>query len=140
MRKIIAGMFITLDGVVEAPEKWNPPYYDDELNQDVMPLLAAAGTHLYGRRSYELFRGVFTGPAAPPHAGMMTATPKVVVSTTLTNPEARWHPGATVPGRPGTALKPLERLTRWSFRVTIRLQLSSLTSVPRRPPCPARWR
>ena len=25
MRKIIAGMFITLDGVVEAPEKWNPP-------------------------------------------------------------------------------------------------------------------
>jgi hypothetical protein len=27
MRKIIAGMFITLDGVVEAPEKWNPPYY-----------------------------------------------------------------------------------------------------------------
>ena len=60
MRKIIAGMFITLDGVVEAPEKWNPPYYDDELNQAVMPLLAAAGTHLYGRRSYQLFRGVFT--------------------------------------------------------------------------------
>ena len=25
MRKIIAGMFITLDGVVEAPERWNPP-------------------------------------------------------------------------------------------------------------------
>ena len=50
MRKIIAGLFITLDGVVEAPEKWNPPYYDDELNQEVMPPLAGAGTHLYGRR------------------------------------------------------------------------------------------
>jgi hypothetical protein len=37
MRKIIAGMFITLDGVVEAPETWNPPYYEDELNQAVMP-------------------------------------------------------------------------------------------------------
>jgi hypothetical protein len=74
MRKIIAGMFITLDGVVEAPERWNPPYYDDELNQAVMPLLAAAGTHLYGRRSYELFRGVFTGPTAPPHAQLMTST------------------------------------------------------------------
>jgi hypothetical protein len=24
MRKIIAGLFITLDGVVGAPEKWNP--------------------------------------------------------------------------------------------------------------------
>ena len=62
--------------MVEAPEKWNPPYYDDELNQAVMPLLAAAGTHLYGRRSYELFRGVFTGPSAPPHAEMMTSHPE----------------------------------------------------------------
>ena len=94
MRKIIAGMFITLDGVVEAPEKWNPPYYDDELNQDVMPLLAAAGTHLYGRRSCELFRGVFTGPAAPPHAEMMTATSKVVVSATLTDPG--WGPASVI--------------------------------------------
>ena len=49
MRKIVAGMFITLDGVVEAPEKWNPPYYDDEMGQAVMPALAAAGLHLYGR-------------------------------------------------------------------------------------------
>ena len=94
MRKIIAGMFITLDGVVEAPEKWNPPYYDDELNQAVMPPLAAAGTHLYGRRSYELFRGVFTGPAAPPHAQLMTSTPKVVVSATLTDPG--WGPTTVI--------------------------------------------
>jgi hypothetical protein len=39
VRKITAGLFITLDGVVEAPEKWNPPYYDDELGQAVMPQL-----------------------------------------------------------------------------------------------------
>ena len=48
-----------------------------------MPLLTAAGAHLYGRRSYELFRGVFTGPEAPPHAELMTDMPKLVVSTTL---------------------------------------------------------
>ena len=107
MRKIIAGMFITLDGVVEAPEKWNPPYYDDELNQDVMPLLAAAGTHLYGRRSYELFQGVFTGPAAPPHAGMMTATSKVVVSTTLTNPD--WGPTRVISSNITAALTALKQ-------------------------------
>ncbi len=94
MRKIVAGTFITLDGVVEAPEKWNPPYYDDELNQAVMPLLADAGTHLYGRRSYELFRAVFTGPAAPPHAGLMTSTPKVVVSATLKDPG--WGPTTVI--------------------------------------------
>jgi hypothetical protein len=76
VRKIVAGLFSTLDGVIEAPEKWNPPYYDDELNRAVMPLLADAGTHLYGRRSYELFRAVFTGPAAPSHAELMTAARK----------------------------------------------------------------
>ena len=106
MRKIIAGMFITLDGVVEAPEKWNPPYYD-ELNQAVMPLLAAAGTHLYGRRSYQLFRGVFTGPAAPPHAAMMTATPKVVISATLKDPD--WGPTTVISSDITTALAKLKQ-------------------------------
>jgi dihydrofolate reductase len=100
MRRIIAGMFITADGVVEAPEKWNPPYYDDELNQALMPALAAAGAHLYGRRSYELFRAVFTGPTAPPHAELMTSTPKVVISTTLKDPD--WGP-TTVISRDVTA-------------------------------------
>ena len=109
MRKIIAGMFITLDGVVEAPETWNPPYYDDELNQAVMPLLAAAGTHLYGRRSYELFRSVFISPAAPPHAGMMTTTPKVVVSTVLTDPD--WGPTTVISSDITTALTELGEKT-----------------------------
>jgi dihydrofolate reductase len=96
MRKITAGLFITLDGVVEAPEKWNPPYYDDELGQAVLPQLTAADLHLYGRRSYELFRAVFTGPGAPPHAEMMTSTPKVVVSTTLADPG--WGPTTLISG------------------------------------------
>jgi hypothetical protein len=75
------GLFSTLDGVLEAPEKWNPPYYDGELNRAVMPLLADAGTHLYGRRSHEMFRAVFTGPAAPPHAALVTAAEKAVVTS-----------------------------------------------------------
>jgi len=48
MRKISSGMFMTLDGVIEAPETWNPPYYDDELNDAVLPRLADADLHLYG--------------------------------------------------------------------------------------------
>jgi dihydrofolate reductase len=97
MRKIVAGLFITLDGVIEAPEKWNPAYYDDELTRAVMPLIADAGTHLYGRRSYELFRSVFTGPDAPPHAGLMTDAPKVVVSSRpLDGPD--WGPVTLISG------------------------------------------
>lgn len=94
MRKIIAGMFITLDGVIEAPEKWNPPYFSDELMQAVMAPLAGADLHLYGRRSYEEFRAVFTGPAAPPHAPVMTSAPKAVVSATLDRPD--WGPTTVI--------------------------------------------
>jgi dihydrofolate reductase len=107
MRKIIAGVFITVDGVVEAPEKWNLPYYDDELSQAVIPLLTDAGVHLYGRRSYELFRSVFTGPAAPPHAAMMTGIPKVVVSTTLR--DADWGPTTVIGGDVAAALTELKQ-------------------------------
>ena len=97
MRKIVAGLFITLDGVIEAPEKWNPPYYDDEMTRAVMPLIADAGTALYGRRSYELFRAVFTGPQAPPHASMMTEAPKAVVSSRpLDGPD--WGPVTLISG------------------------------------------
>ena len=90
MRKITAGLFITLDGVIEAPEQWNPPYYNDEMTGIVMGQMADADTQLYGRRSYELFRTVFTGPQTPPHAQMMTSVPKIVVSTTLEHPD--WGP------------------------------------------------
>jgi dihydrofolate reductase len=94
MRKIVSGLFMSLDGVVDAPEKWNPPYYDDELTQAVMAQLADADTHLYGGRSYKLFRAVFTGPNRPPHAEIMTSAPKVVVSTTLDRPD--WGPTTVI--------------------------------------------
>lgn len=92
MRKIIAGMFITADGVIEAPEKWNPPYYNQEMTAVVQGQMATCDTHLYGRRSYELFRDVFTGPKAEhiPHAPIMNQTPKILVSTTLKQPN--WGP------------------------------------------------
>ena len=30
MRKITAGLFIALDGVVEAPDQWHFPYFNEE--------------------------------------------------------------------------------------------------------------
>jgi dihydrofolate reductase len=109
MRKIVAGMFITLDGVVEAPQKWNPAYYNQEMTEAVQAQLAAADTHLYGRRSYELFRSVFTGPAADtiPHAEMMNNSPKIVVSTTLENPD--WGPTTLITSNVAAELTKLKQ-------------------------------
>ncbi len=107
MRKITAGLFMTLDGVIEAPEKWNPPYYNEEMTQVVMGQMADADTQLYGRRSYELFHTVFTGPSAPPHGEMMTRAPKIVVSTTLEHPG--WGPTTLISGDAAAELTKLKQ-------------------------------
>jgi len=41
MRKIVAGLFITLDGVVEIPEEWMGPYLTPELGQVIGSMMAA---------------------------------------------------------------------------------------------------
>ena len=55
MRKIVAGLFMSLDGVVEAPETWHFPYFNDEMGQIVGDQMAASDTMLLGRRTYEEF-------------------------------------------------------------------------------------
>ena len=47
MRKLVAGLFVTLDGVVEAPEEWNPPYFDEEMAASVWSMVDAADTTLF---------------------------------------------------------------------------------------------
>jgi len=55
VRKITAGLFISLDGVVEAPETWHFPYYDEQMGAAVDAQLGAADTMLFGRKTYEAF-------------------------------------------------------------------------------------
>ncbi|MEY9844440.1 dihydrofolate reductase [Streptacidiphilus sp. BW17] len=59
MRKITAGLFISLDGVVEAPNEWHFPYYNDEMGAAVGTQLAGADTVLFGRRTYDSFAGAW---------------------------------------------------------------------------------
>ena len=59
MRKITAGLFISLDGVVEAPDQWHFPYFNDEMGAAVDSQLAAADTLLLGRTTYDSFAGAW---------------------------------------------------------------------------------
>jgi len=66
-------MFITLDGVVEAPEKWQTRRLRRRAEQDVMRCWHAAGTTTCTDGApTNCFRGVFTGRHDSTHAGMMT--------------------------------------------------------------------
>jgi dihydrofolate reductase len=59
VKKIVAGLFISLDGVVEAPEQWHFPYFNEEMGEAVGATLGAADTMLFGRTTYEGFAGAW---------------------------------------------------------------------------------
>jgi len=84
LRKIVASLYVTLDGVIEAPEKWHFPYANDEFMQALEDQVAASDAMLLGRRTYDVFAAYW------PHQGsnvtmadQMNNTTKYVVSTTL---------------------------------------------------------
>lgn len=97
MRKIVVGEFISLDGVVEAPETWHFPYFNEEMGQAVMSQMASSDTLLLGRVTYETFAGAFSSASAEdPVAAGMNNTAKVVVSTTLD--KAEWQNSTLISG------------------------------------------
>jgi dihydrofolate reductase len=59
MRKITAGLFISLDSVVEAPDQWHFPYFNEEMGVAVDATLGAADTVLFGRKTYDSFAGAW---------------------------------------------------------------------------------
>jgi dihydrofolate reductase len=59
MRKITAGLFISLDSVVEAPDQWHFPYFNEEMGAAVDATLGAADTVLFGRKTYDSFAGAW---------------------------------------------------------------------------------
>jgi len=59
MRKVTAGLFIALDGVVEEPGDWHFPYFNDEMGAAVDAQLGSADTLLLGRKTYDSFAGAW---------------------------------------------------------------------------------
>lgn len=59
MRKITAGLFISLDGVVESPEQWHFPYFNEEMGAAVDATLGGVDTMIFGRTTYEGFAGAW---------------------------------------------------------------------------------
>jgi dihydrofolate reductase len=86
MRKITAGLFISLDGVVEAPDQWHFPYFNDQMGAAVDATLGAADTILLGRKTYDTFAGAWpereeAGGEDAAFAKKLGDARKIVVST-----------------------------------------------------------
>jgi dihydrofolate reductase len=94
MRKIVSGLFISLDGVIEAPNEWTGPLYNAELGQTVGSMIAAQDAMLLGRVTYDEFAAYWpqqTGETAD----TMNGGAKYVVSGTLKS--ADWQNTTLIP-------------------------------------------
>ena len=106
MGKLVSNFFISLDGVVEAPDQWHFPYFNDEMGAAIGEGMAACGAFLMGRRLYDEWSQYWTAQARtePPQAEgtaddfgrFINAIPKYVVSNTLT--EASWSNTTVISG------------------------------------------
>jgi dihydrofolate reductase len=117
MRKIVAGLFVSLDGVIEAPERWQSPYVNDEMGQAIGSQMAAADTLLLGRRTYEEFAAYWPKQSSDaPFADQMNNTPKLVVSNTLKTVE--WRSSTLVTGDVAEQLAKLKQQPGKNMNIT----------------------
>jgi dihydrofolate reductase len=85
MRKVIASLFVSLDGVTEKPESWHFPYFNDEMGAAIGQAMSSADAFLLGRRTYEEWASFWPSqsPEENPMAAAINGMPKYVASTTL---------------------------------------------------------
>ena len=89
MRQLINSTYITLDGVVEGPHLWpslkaGTSGEGDRIQTD---LLETCDIVLMGRRTYDVFTPAWSSRSGDPYSDRINTMRKVVVSTTLTDPQ-----------------------------------------------------
>jgi dihydrofolate reductase len=121
MRKIVAGTFVTLDGVMQAPGGpdedrdggfqhggWLVPHVDDRFVEIMTDWTEKAGAFLLGRRTYEIFAASWPN-ATDPNDSVATALnqrPKYVASRTLDHLD--WHNSRLLKGEVVEAVRKLK--------------------------------
>jgi dihydrofolate reductase len=109
MRKVVASELVSVDGLVESPEEWQPPYFNDEMGEAIAAAMAAADAMLLGRVTYEEWAVFWPSQSSEdqPFADYMNNTPKVV-STTLEEP-LEWNNSTLINGNVAEEIAKLKR-------------------------------
>jgi dihydrofolate reductase len=82
MRKVTAGLFSSIDGVVEAPNEWQPSF-DEEMGAVLSRMLEEQDAVLLGRVTFTEWAGYWPNSTDEPFASWINSTPKYVASRTL---------------------------------------------------------
>ena len=102
-RRIVSNFFISLDGVVESPDQWHFPYFDEQMGQAVQAGFAASDALLMGGTGYREWADYWP-KSEDDFAPIMNNVPKYVVSRTLDR--ADWSNTTLIKGdSPVTAIR-----------------------------------
>ena len=87
MGKLVSNWFISLDGVVESPDQWHFPYFDDRMGAIIGSGMETCAAFLMGREMYDQWSQYWPGNEDDGFGPFINSIPKHVVSTSLTAPE-----------------------------------------------------
>jgi dihydrofolate reductase len=80
-RKVVAGFFVSLDGVAEAPDRFVTAW-DDETDAHGVELIETQDAVVLGRRTYDEWAAFWPGSDIQPFASFINAVPKYVATST----------------------------------------------------------
>jgi len=83
VRNVVSGLFLSLDGVAEAPNEWQFDHFDAGMMAAMTSMLDAQDAVLLGRVTYQEWAGYWPTSTDEPFASFINGIPKYVVSTTL---------------------------------------------------------
>jgi dihydrofolate reductase len=121
MGRLVVDMFVTLDGVMQAPGDtsedreegfthggWQAPYFDDESGQVITEQMQTVDALLLGRKTYQLFASFWPkAPADDPIAGHLNKVRKYVASRTLKTVE--WNNSRLIEGDVADGVKRIKQ-------------------------------
>ena len=94
-RKVVAGHFLSLDGVAEAPERFITAW-DDETDASGADLISTQDAVILGRRTYDEWAEFWPGSEIQPFASFINAVPKYVATSTRLDRE--WTSSRVIEG------------------------------------------
>ncbi|MGW2487885.1 dihydrofolate reductase family protein [Streptomyces sp. NPDC001606] len=130
MGKLVSTLFVTLDGVYQAPGGpqedtsggfthggWSFPFGDEDFGRFVTESFDRAGAFLLGRRTYDIFASYWPKMTDPtdPIASRLNGLPKYVVSSTLQAPG--WSGTTVVSGDLAKEVQALKERTDGELQV-----------------------
>ena len=95
MGRIVSNFFMSLDGVVERPDQWHFPYFNDEMGAAIGKGMETNAAFLMGRVLYEEW-AAFWPSSEDEIAEFFNGHPKYVVSNSLES--ASWNNTTIVSG------------------------------------------